>query len=232
MAEPTVPIYAQSDRAGITELCPSSAVTILDVGGSTGEFAEQMKKHLGAERVYVADYSQKALDVARSKVDDVILVDLNKEGQLADELAHRPPVDLVFCLCVLEHLYDPWRVIAELHTALPTGGMIIASVPNTQQLRFVWTILTGNWKYRNTGLFDRTHIRFFSESSALKLMTGTGLQLVEVKRRILSKKLARLNKLTFRRFEPLFAFQIEIAVRKVSDDLLDPGFCGASILGA
>ncbi|MDQ0838827.1 class I SAM-dependent methyltransferase [Sphingomonas faeni] len=232
MAEPTVPIYAQSDRAGITELCPSTVGTILDVGGSTGEFAAHMKRHLGAERVYVADYSEKALDVAKSKVDDVILVNLNKEGQLANALARRAPVDLVFCLCVLEHLYDPWRVVAELHTALPIGATIVTSVPNSQQLRFVWTILTGNWKYRNTGLFDRTHIRFFSEDSAVKLMTGTGLQLVKVKRRILSKKLAKLNTLTLRRFELFFAFQIEIAVRKVSDEVFDPGFCGARIAGA
>ena len=225
-------VYAQSQRGGIERICPKIARNILDIGGSSGVFAAFIKEKLSADRVYLADRSQDALDQARDRVDGVFLVDLDKRGDLTQSIKDIKDIDLVFCLCVLEHTYDPWKVVEEIHHILAPGGMLIASLPNTQHLRFVFRALMGRWHYNDIGLFDRTHIRFFSFASAKRLLAASGLQIVATQPRITNAKLAVLNRLTLGIFQRFLALQIEIAVRKVDDAVKDTGFCGSNVVGA
>lgn len=226
------PIYTQSQRTGIEAICPPNPNRILDIGGSSGIFAEAIKKSLGASAVYVADYSADALTNAAKITDGTFLVDLNRRGAITEALTPVEPFDLVFCLCVLEHVYDPWALIGELHETLPIGATIVASVPNTQHLRFILRVVSGSWHYDNTGLFDRTHIRFFSRKSAEALMTCSGLELVASTMRVRNSKLAIFDKLTLGIFRRFLALQFEVAVRKTSEKVEDTGFCGANVAGA
>jgi len=232
MADVITPIYTQSHREGIESICPPNPRRILDIGGSAGTFAQAIKQSLGADAVFVADYSAEALAKAATITDGTFQVDLNRRGAMAEALASAEPFDLVFCLCVLEHIYDPWALIAELHETLPLGATIVASVPNTQHLRFVARVVCGAWRYDHTGLFDRTHIRFFSRKSAERLMTCSGLELVASQMRIRNRSLALFDTLTLGLLRRFLALQFEIVVRKTSDTVRDPGFCGANIAGA
>lgn len=121
MTDVITPIYTQSHRDGIEAICPPNARRILDIGGSSGIFANAIKHSLGASAVYVADYSADALDKASGITDGTFLVDLNRRGALTEAITAVDPFDLVFCLCVLEHVYDPWALITELHETLPMG---------------------------------------------------------------------------------------------------------------
>lgn len=232
MADVITPIYTQSHRQGIETICPPNPRRILDIGGSSGVFAQAIKQALGADAVFVADYSADALAKAAAITDGTFQVDLNRRGAITEVLAQTEPFDLVFCLCVLEHVYDPWALIAELHHALPMGTTIVASVPNTQHLRFIARVVSGTWQYDHTGLFDRTHIRFFSRRSAEKLMTCSGLELVNSQMRVRNSKLALFDRLTFGVLRRFLALQFEIVVRKTSETVRDPGFCGANVAGA
>jgi 2-polyprenyl-3-methyl-5-hydroxy-6-metoxy-1,4-benzoquinol methylase len=232
MADVITPIYTQSQREGIEAICPPNPRRILDIGGSSGRFAQAIKQSLGAQAVFVADYSADALAKAAEITDGTFQVDLNRRGAITEALSSTDPFDLVFCLCVLEHVYDPWALIAELHETLPMGATIVASVPNTQHLRFIARVVGGTWHYDHTGLFDRTHIRFFSRKSAEKLMTCSGLELVASQMRIRNRTLALFDKLTLGLFRRFLALQFEVVVRKTSDSVRDPGFCGANIAGA
>lgn len=232
MANVITPIYTQSDRAGIEAICPPSPRRILDIGGSSGRFAQAIKQSLGADAVFVADYSADALTEAAEISDGTFQVDLNRRGAITEALATTQPFDLVFCLCVLEHVYDPWALVSELHEALPMDATIVASVPNTQHLRFIARVICGTWRYDHTGLFDRTHIRFFSRRSAEILMTCSGLELVTSQMRIRNRTLAKFDKLTLGIFRRFLALQFEVVVRKSSQNVSDPGFCGANIAGA
>ncbi len=232
MADVITPIYTQSHREGIERICPTNPRRILDIGGSSGAFAQAIKQSLGADAVFVADYSGKALAKAALITDGTFQVDLNRSGAMAEALATVEPFDLVFCLCVLEHVYDPWALIAELHEVLPIGTTIVASVPNTQHLRFIARVIGGTWRYDHTGLFDRTHIRFFSRRSAEKLMTCSGLELVTSQMRIRNRSLAQFDKMTLGLFRRFLALQFEIVVRKSTNTVRDPGFCAANVEGA
>ncbi|HEY5799629.1 MAG TPA: methyltransferase domain-containing protein, partial [Burkholderiaceae bacterium] len=84
---------------------------------------------------------------------------------------------------VLEHLTDPWRAMEQLAALLKPGGRLIASIPNVRNWRAVFPLLfAGRWTYAPAGILDRTHLRFFTRSSAIALATGPGLKLAAVRR--------------------------------------------------
>jgi 2-polyprenyl-3-methyl-5-hydroxy-6-metoxy-1,4-benzoquinol methylase len=86
-------------------------------------------------------------------------------------------MDLFLCLDVLEHVKDPWALVDALHPRLRPGGSIIASIPNIRHYTVSMGLLfAGKWELADSGLLDRTHLRFFVRKTALGLMTSSGLQ--------------------------------------------------------
>lgn len=88
-------------------------------------------------------------------------------------------LDLVLCLDVLEHMAEPWAMVRRLSALLAPGARLIVSVPNIRHWKFVWRLAArGDFDYRDAGLLDRTHLRFFVRRTAVELATGGGLRLV------------------------------------------------------
>jgi 2-polyprenyl-3-methyl-5-hydroxy-6-metoxy-1,4-benzoquinol methylase len=87
--------------------------------------------------------------------------------------------DAIVCGDVLEHLRDPWDTLAFLHTLLAPGGRVVVSLPNVA----VWSarreLLRGRFPYADHGVFDRTHLRFFTRASARELVERAGLVVAE-----------------------------------------------------
>jgi len=76
---------------------------------------------------------------------------------------------------VLEHTKDPWIVLEKLKTKFNIGGKILASIPN---VRFYTNLLNlffkKDWKYEDVGILDKTHLRFFTKKSMVRLFTDSG----------------------------------------------------------
>ncbi|MEM1049796.1 MAG: methyltransferase [Pseudomonadota bacterium] len=85
-------------------------------------------------------------------------------------------LDAVLCLDVLEHLADPWDLVRRLTPLIGAGGRLIISVPNVRNWKFLWRLFSkGDFRYRDAGLLDRTHLRFFVRETAIELATCGGL---------------------------------------------------------
>ena len=79
-------------------------------------------------------------------------------------------LDLILCLDVLEHLVDPWSVVKRLSPLLAPNGRLVVCVPNVRNWKFVANLLfRGDFTYRDAGLLDRTHLRFFVRQTAVEL---------------------------------------------------------------
>lgn len=88
-------------------------------------------------------------------------------------------LDLILCLDVLEHLVDPWTVVRRASPLLRPGGRLIVSLPNVRNWKFISKLLfRGDFRYRDAGLLDRTHLRFFVRETAIELATAGGLRFV------------------------------------------------------
>lgn len=85
--------------------------------------------------------------------------------------------DLILLSDALEHLYNPWLCLANLKSRIRKGGKLLVSIPNIQNLNYVSASVTGEFFYTETGLFDSTHIRFFSRKSITHYLSKIGYKI-------------------------------------------------------
>lgn len=216
-------------QPGLLRLLPPGPRRVLDLGGGRGGNGSIIKKHSGAEFVCTADLNDVALDSVAEGVDATMVCDIGEPGSMEAVFERHGPFDLVLLLDVLEHLFDPWRAVARLHALLPRGGHLLASIPNVQNYRTILRAATGSWRYREQGLFDRTHVRFFGKRGAVDLMTCTGLELVGTdKGHGHTKRDELADRLSLGLLGPFVTMQHQILVRKTSERVIDPGFCGSA----
>ena len=113
---------------------------------------------------------------ARAVCRDVVVGDLEAPATREDvrRAVGDGGVDVVLCADVLEHLRDPWDTLAWLRTLLAPGGRAVISVPNVAHWTARRELLRGRFPYAQHGLFDRTHLRFFTRESARELAHRAG----------------------------------------------------------
>ncbi|MEY3788593.1 MAG: hypothetical protein RLZ75_2800 [Pseudomonadota bacterium] len=87
----------------------------------------------------------------------------------------------------LEHLYNPWRLIERIKNNASSGVDIIACIPNAQYWGLQSVLNSGRFIYEDSGLLDRTHIRWLTRITILDLFNSNGFQVVEMTARILQK---------------------------------------------
>ncbi|HAO98456.1 MAG TPA: SAM-dependent methyltransferase [Fibrobacteres bacterium] len=169
-------------RHDIVALVPPSVRRVLDVGCATGALGRFLKERHGAD-VYGAEFDPAMAKEAESHLSKVWNVDLNRTG--LDSLTHTDSYDLIVFGDVLEHLIDPWAILRQAAELLDKDGSIIASFPNIGHYTTLFHLLfMRRWPYRNRGIHDRTHLRFFTRKNLLDLYTQAGLRIVQEKRNL------------------------------------------------
>jgi hypothetical protein len=91
----------------------------------------------------------------------------------------------VLCLDVLEHLVDPLDALRRLSQLLTPTGIVVASIPNVTHAAVRLQLMEGSFRYTDTGLLDRTHLRFFDREEVAALFDSadlTTLERLEVRR--------------------------------------------------
>lgn len=85
----------------------------------------------------------------------------------------------VLLLDVLEHMANPERILEQAGRFLAEDGRVIVSIPNVANIAVRLMLLLGRWDYAERGILDRTHLRFYTRKTALELLEGNGLKVVE-----------------------------------------------------
>ena len=85
-------------------------------------------------------------------------------------------IDTVFLLDVLEHVYNPWSALITLREVISPHAQLVISLPNVRNMLLMRDLMNGYWHYRESGLLDVTHIRFFTEHEALRMIYQTGFR--------------------------------------------------------
>lgn len=159
-------------RREIYPLLPAAAGTVLEIGCGTGATLDWLRHEQGATRTIGVELTGPAAELARPRVDEVIVGDVEE----LDLDIEPGSVDLVLALDVLEHLRDPWAAVGKLHKFLKPGGAMISSIPNVAHYSVTLPlVLKSSWDYQREGLLDRTHLRFFVERTAVELAGCSGL---------------------------------------------------------
>ncbi|MEY8356418.1 class I SAM-dependent methyltransferase [Lachnospiraceae bacterium 54-53] len=82
---------------------------------------------------------------------------------------------------VLEHLYQPQKVLENMKRYLNQSGIILASIPNVMHISVVNDLLNGYWTYQDSGILDRTHLRFFTKTEIIRMFLQAGYQIEEMR---------------------------------------------------
>jgi hypothetical protein len=96
------------------------------------------------------------------------------------------PVDAWVFGDTLEHLRDPWRMLRRIRERLPTSGAVIACIPNAQHWSFQSRLNVGLFRYEDEGLFDRTHLRFFTRTTIFEMFQAMGFRIESAVSRTIS----------------------------------------------
>jgi len=169
--------YFDSTRLDVMNLLPEWSDIILEVGCGSGNTLEYLKRIGKCNKTIGIEINQDAAHLAVTKADEVYIG--NIETMIVP--LEKNSCDAIICLDVLEHLYNPEKVLSHLTSLLKPGGACIISLPNICNYRIIISMLLGKWNYTDEGLLDKTHIKFFSVKSSKELMNNPPLRVVEVK---------------------------------------------------
>lgn len=188
-------------RNDILTLIPDNISRVLDIGCSTGASGEQIKQRNNNVEVVGIEFDKKMAEVAKKKLDKVIVGDIENIN-LADSF---PPdyFDCIIFADILEHLKNPWAILKNTARFLNDSGVVIASIPNVRHYTTIINlVIKGYWPYRDRGIHDKTHLRFFTLRNIQELFQYVNLNIERFERnyRIIEKP-HRLN-----RFSKYFAF--------------------------
>jgi len=176
------------DRPDLLAYIPSGTRRVLDVGCASGDVGAALKAYGKASEVVGLELSPIAAARAREQLDNVVQGDI--------EVTEVPYPDGYFDVLlyadVLEHLKNPWALLASHHRLLRPGGTVIAALPNIGYLSTILMLLRHQWQYEELGIMDYTHLRFFTRSSLLDMFKRTGFREVRIYRRAPEGRRARM----------------------------------------
>lgn len=162
----------EQPRPDLQACVPHEAQLILDVGCAAGVLGAALKARQGCQVVGI-EADPLLIDAAAKHLDRVIESDI----ETIPLTAFAAEFDCIICGDVLEHLRDPWSVVAKLAAWLRPGGRLIATLPNVGHWSIVADLLEGRWDLVPFGLLCWGHLRFFTRSGVDRLFTGHSLTL-------------------------------------------------------
>jgi 2-polyprenyl-3-methyl-5-hydroxy-6-metoxy-1,4-benzoquinol methylase len=198
------PGYFLNQRLDVAALVPATARAILDVGCGAGRLGQHLKETLPGCRVTGIEQEGAMADLARSVLDEVLVANL----ETLDRPFPPETFDCIICADILEHLVHPEEVLRRFRPMLHHGGSLVCSIPNVRHYSALLRLLTRGWVYEEYGVFDKTHLRFFSLRGMRNMIQEAGYTIDLVRPRVVASRKARLLTAPFRRHvEEFLAFQ-------------------------
>lgn len=171
--------YYSHPRPQMRAFVPSTARRLLDIGCGDGAFAagliaERAEQGLDLE-VWGIEQDPTAASRAMAHLHDVRCGDAS--ALLADLPAGH--FDCVVMNDVIEHIAWPEPLLRDLPRLLAPGGHLVTSMPNVRHFPHLWNLVVhGDWEYRDEGILDRTHLRFYTRDSMRRLLERCGFRVV------------------------------------------------------
>lgn len=166
----------------LLDFLPPGMKRVVEVGSSSGALARAYREaNPGCEYIgieidpgYAAASERHCSRVIRGNIEQL-------DEQTFSELF---PADCWIFGDSLEHLYDPWALLARIRSHIGPEGRIAACVPNAQHWSLQASLNCGQFRYQDSGLLDRTHIRWFTRTTLIELFTGAGFRIMAGRPRI------------------------------------------------
>jgi 2-polyprenyl-3-methyl-5-hydroxy-6-metoxy-1,4-benzoquinol methylase len=177
LSEPEGQVYTGGPSPGVLDHMVHEPKFILDVGCSGGDFSAFVKQKFPQAKVWGVEPNPRAAKVAAARIDRV-LSQMIEEIDWAKEGVQRGDIDTILLFDVLEHIYNPWKILLALRNLMSEAGQVVVSIPNVRNVLLLQDLISGHWRYQRWGLLDITHIRFFTIDDMYRLFYQTGFRVV------------------------------------------------------
>jgi predicted TPR repeat methyltransferase len=149
-----------------------SGMRLLDLGAAGGHLGRAVRSRCS----YLAGVEPDPTlpPSAREGYDDWREIDALHAGEW------NRPFDVVVCADVLEHIANPKAMLARIHEWLHPEGILLVSLPNIANISIRAALLAGRFRYTDRGILDRSHLSFYTRSSARELLERTAFRVTSI----------------------------------------------------
>ena len=149
---------------------------VLEIGAGPGSITKVLTNKNSCS-VIAIEIDEKSISELEHHCKKVYRSDLNNT-KWVDELSDEGLFDVVVATDVLEHLYDPWQTLQLIGKLLSQNGYILLSIPHVSHAVIMACLADNDFAYSETGLLDKTHIRFFGIKNMEQLVSDAGMKII------------------------------------------------------
>lgn len=150
---------------------------VLEIGSASGYMGEFMIKEKKCEVWGVEPENgpfEESKKYGYTKLFNTTAEEFLKLPEIANE-----KFDVIFLGDVLEHLVDPVGILQGLRQLLKPTGRFVISLPNVGHWSARLRVLKGNFDMDSSGIFDRTHLHFYTLKTMIEMIEAGGLKVVK-----------------------------------------------------
>jgi SAM-dependent methyltransferase len=155
-------------------LIPVKAAKLIEIGCSYGALAREFKKisphchYIGVEiDSHYSELAKRHCDL--NYITDIESVDETFWAEHSDR-------DCWIFGDTLEHLKNPWIVLKKIRQVIPKFGSVVVCIPNVQHWSIQVKLSIGDFRYQDSGLLDKTHLRWFTRQTMIEMFHQTGFR--------------------------------------------------------
>ncbi len=171
-----------SHNPDLLKLMPHDAKRVVEIGCSSGALAREYKNN-NPDCFYIGvEIDEEYAGLAKRYCDEVYTGNIETiDNETWNKLA---AADCFVFGDTLEHLQDPWKVLKRIRSCIPLTGSIVCCVPNAQHWSLQVRLNIGHFRYEESGLLDKTHLRWFTRQTLIELFFDTGFVVNHIQPRI------------------------------------------------
>jgi 2-polyprenyl-3-methyl-5-hydroxy-6-metoxy-1,4-benzoquinol methylase len=205
---PKDPSYYGNARTDVLRFLTPPLGRVLDVGCGAGANAAALRQ-MGATEIVGIEIHEPSGIRAREVFDEVLI------GSVEEQLPKvQGAFDTILTYDVLEHLVDPYAVVAQLRHVAKPGAHLHVSLPNARNWTLVRDVaLKGSFGYTKEGHRDATHLRWFTKRDAADMVERAGWSVERIDHQELTKPSALLERITRGTSAEFLVFQWAILAR-------------------
>jgi 2-polyprenyl-3-methyl-5-hydroxy-6-metoxy-1,4-benzoquinol methylase len=161
----------------LLSIIPNYVKNVIEIGCSSGSLAREFKKLYKEVNWIGVEIDDTFATLASRYCDKTIVANIDDcDEKFFNIYSDR---DCWIFGDVLEHLKDPWLVLKRIRDVIPAHGVITACIPNAQHWSMIVKLATGEFRYEDSGLLDRTHLRWFTRKTIIELFESQGFKIVQ-----------------------------------------------------
>ncbi len=196
--------YYQWIRSEMANFLPANYGNVLEVGCGAGSFFKNIDRPC---EYWGIEPSQEAAKIASETLHKVAI------GKYEDVRSQFPNnyFDVVICNDVIEHMENEDFFLKTIVEKMKDSSYLVGSIPNVRYFDNLYKLLIKkDWQYRDSGIVDRTHLRFFTEISFKRKMEEHNFKIEEF---------GGINNLMEKKINNLRDRKIRILIRLLELDL-------------